>query len=256
MKYKALMLDVDGTVISYDYNALPSAKLTKAIKNIVDKVAICFVTGRSYYFLKPVLEKININNGYAVVNNGAHVINLSTKDIIRDEPINIKDAKQIINILEGENIPFYVKQGVYDSSYFNVPFRKGQVLKIASMIFAEDVYSSEKIDSIQNKLSHLSNISSYKAQHKNGFGINIQHVNATKLHGVEIVLKALNINSKEAIGVGDSYNDFPLLMACGLKVAMGNAVEDLKVIADYIAPSVDEDGVVDVIEKFILNKEY
>jgi hydroxymethylpyrimidine pyrophosphatase-like HAD family hydrolase len=54
------------------------------------------------------------------------------------------------------------------------------------------------------------------------------------------------------IGVGDGYNDFPLLEACGLKVAMGNALEDLKGIADYIAPSVDEDGVANVIEKFIL----
>lgn len=44
----------------------------------------------------------------------------------------------------------------------------------------------------------------------------------------------------------------PLLMACGLRVAMGNAVEDLKAIADYIAPPVENDGVADVIEKFIL----
>lgn len=43
-------------------------------------------------------------------------------------------------------------------------------------------------------------------------------------------------------------------MACGLKVAMGNATEDLKAIADYIAPSVDDDGVVDVIAKFILSE--
>lgn len=42
-------------------------------------------------------------------------------------------------------------------------------------------------------------------------------------------------------------------MASGLKVAMGNAVDDLKAIADYIAPSVNEDGIVDVIEKFILS---
>ena len=64
--------------------------------------------------------------------------------------------------------------------------------------------------------------------------------------------KNLGINTHEIIGVGDGYNDFPLLMACGLKVAMGNAVEDLKAIADYIAPSVEEDGVADVIDKFIL----
>lgn len=45
---------------------------------------------------------------------------------------------------------------------------------------------------------------------------------------------------------------FLFLMACGLKVAMGNAVSELKTIADYIAPTIDEDGVADVIEKFIL----
>jgi hydroxymethylpyrimidine pyrophosphatase-like HAD family hydrolase len=44
-----------------------------------------------------------------------------------------------------------------------------------------------------------------------------------------------------------------MLMASGMKVAMGNAVSELKSIADYIAPSVSEDGVVRVIEEFILN---
>lgn len=44
-------------------------------------------------------------------------------------------------------------------------------------------------------------------------------------------------------------------MACGLRVAMGNAVDDLKAIADYIAPSVDDDGLAEVIEKFILSND-
>jgi len=66
------------------------------------------------------------------------------------------------------------------------------------------------------------------------------------------VAKILGIDTHEIIGIGDGYNDFPLLMACGLKVAMGNAVEDLKAIADYIAPTVSQDGVADVINKFVL----
>jgi hydroxymethylpyrimidine pyrophosphatase-like HAD family hydrolase len=41
-------------------------------------------------------------------------------------------------------------------------------------------------------------------------------------------------------------------MSSGVKVAMGNAVDDLKAIADYIAPSVHEDGVADVIKRYIL----
>jgi hydroxymethylpyrimidine pyrophosphatase-like HAD family hydrolase len=41
-------------------------------------------------------------------------------------------------------------------------------------------------------------------------------------------------------------------MACGFKVAMGNAVPELKAIADYIAPSVEEDGLAHVLEKYII----
>ena len=66
------------------------------------------------------------------------------------------------------------------------------------------------------------------------------------------VSKLLNIKTKHISGVGDSNNDFPLLLACGLKVAMGNANSDLKQIADFVAPSVEEDGVATVIERFIL----
>ena len=68
-----------------------------------------------------------------------------------------------------------------------------------------------------------------------------------------VVANLLKIKTTEIIGVGDGYNDFPMLLACGLKVAMDNANDDLKAIADYIAPSVDDDGVADVIEKYILN---
>lgn len=249
------MLDVDGTIVPYDYDALPSAKLAKVIKKAESKVAICFVTGRSYPFLKLVLQKIGLRHGYAVVNNGAHVVNIATDDVLYDQPIDLADAKEVISLLQKEKIQFYVKQGLHDIKYFDNPFKKGQILKTASMIFTHDAFTSDEADNMQKKLSDLTNLSSYKNKREDGFGLNIQHAKATKLIGVEIVLEALRISSQEAIGVGDSYNDFPLLMACGLKVAMGNAVEDLKAIADYIAPSVNEDGVADVINKFILDNK-
>ena len=65
--------------------------------------------------------------------------------------------------------------------------------------------------------------------------------------------KILNIRTHEIIGIGDGPNDFPLLMASGLKVAMGNAIPDLKAIADYVTATVEEDGVAQVIEKFVLS---
>ena len=65
----------------------------------------------------------------------------------------------------------------------------------------------------------------------------------------------MGIETHEIISIGDSYNDFPLLMASGLRVAMGNAFSDLKEIAHYIAPSVQQDGVADVIQKFVCEEK-
>ncbi len=109
-------------------------------------------------------------------------------------------------------------------------------------------------DELADKLSQIPTIAVHKAFSWDNItsGIVINHALATKQHGIFEVAKILGIDTHEIIGIGDGYNDFPLLMACGLKVAMGNAVDDLKAIADYIAPSVEEDGVVDVINKFVL----
>ena len=90
------------------------------------------------------------------------------------------------------------------------------------------------------------------AWNKHYMSLDITSSEASKLHGVVEVAKILRISTDEIIGVGDGYNDFPLLMACGLKIAMGNAVPELKAIADFIAPTVYDDGVATVIEKFVL----
>lgn len=246
------MLDVDGTIVPYDYSLLPSDKLARAIKKAQEKVIICLVTGRSYPFLKPVLRKLGIHKGYAVINNGSHVINLETENALYEQPIDMLDTQKVIDLLHQKYIHFYVKQNLHDSSYSKGPFRKGQPLKTAYMIYTEETYSLEQMDELSHKLSKLSNLTIYKMRHKKGFGINISHVKATKFHGIEVVLKELGFSSKEVIAVGDGYNDFPLLMASGFKVAMGNAVDDLKAIADYVTSSVEEDGVVKVIEKFIV----
>jgi hydroxymethylpyrimidine pyrophosphatase-like HAD family hydrolase len=52
--------------------------------------------------------------------------------------------------------------------------------------------------------------------------------------------------------VGDSDNDIPMLQAAGLGVAMGNANERVKAVADWIAPSLDEDGVAATIQQWVL----
>ena len=75
---------------------------------------------------------------------------------------------------------------------------------------------------------------------------------ASKKCAVEFLQKYWGLNKDEILTIGDQNNDIALLQAGGLKIAMGNATDELKEIADYVTDSVYEDGFVKAMEKFCL----
>ena len=69
---------------------------------------------------------------------------------------------------------------------------------------------------------------------------------------MEFLQNYWGLKKEEILTIGDQNNDIALLQAGGLKIAMGNATDELKEIADYITDSVYEDGFVKAMEKFCL----
>ena len=66
-------------------------------------------------------------------------------------------------------------------------------------------------------------------------------------------MEKLGISVEQVICCGDGFNDISMIRFAGVGVAMGNAQEAVKEAADYICPTNDEDGLVDVINRFILH---
>jgi len=73
-----------------------------------------------------------------------------------------------------------------------------------------------------------------------------------KATGVSRVGNTLGVDPANIVAAGDSYNDLPMLQACGLGIAMGNAPEEVKAIADFVAPTVEEDGLAVAINDYVL----
>lgn len=255
MIYKAIMLDIDGTVIPYSYDSLSSKRVIEAVEKAKAFVSVCIVTGRSYIATKIILESFDIHTGYAVVDGGAFVVDLESKKTIYEKFLTKDDLRKIAEVFEKEKVVFYLKdrESFAGKRDYYEPYKKGQVLTDVSMIFTDELFSLERTHAIMKKLSSPTT-TIFRSKHKdpNKYSFNITHVKATKMHGIAIIAKMLKLKKEEIIGVGDGYNDYPLLMGSGLKVAMGNAVNDLKEIADFVAPSVEDDGVAVTIEKFIL----
>lgn len=246
-KFKAIIFDCDGTLIESRIDALPTEQVRKAIAKASEKLHIGIATQRDTRNAKPILKYLQIT-GPSVVNGGARIIDSQTFKILREELIQIEDFHKAIEIIQKFNSPIFIQ----DSNEMDKQWVEGYIPQKPIVIFIPNL-TEEIADSLKKELSVVSNISVHKVTPWGGlFGIVISSALATKQHGIFEVAKILGIKTREIIGVGDSYNDFPLLMACGLKVAMGNAVSELKAIADYIAPSVEDDGVVDVINKFVL----
>ena len=246
-KYKALILDVDGTLVPNRRDGMPSKRVTEAIAKASKILHVGIATSRPYLVLSHIVDHLKLS-GPSIIIGGAQIIDTTSKKILFEQPLLEEDVFKVAKILDKSHAQIIV----YDQGK-NLILTKSYKPNNPLHLWLHK-HSPKMADMYINKLSHISTIYIYKlpSWKKGKIDIGISHAYATKQHAILEVAKILKIETHDIIAVGDGYNDFPLLMACGLKVAMGNAVDELKEIADYIAPSVEEDGVVDVIEKFIL----
>jgi hypothetical protein len=81
--------------------------------------------------------------------------------------------------------------------------------------------------------------------------VQVSHSEAHKLAAVEYVLEKEAIALADTIAFGDDNNDLSLIEAVGCGVAMGNATAELKAVADHVAPTNDEGGVAQFLERIL-----
>lgn len=246
-KYKAVIFDVDRTLtISNDLRV--TQKVIDSIKKAEKIIHVGIATSRSRREIKNIFKTVPLNSP-SIVSGGAQIINSKSHVPYYERVLSANILNEIQKIAQEDDVLISV-----DNDGELVPF--GNSLEYAKpfAVFTTTPLQQSKAEQFALNLSKISNVDiRLAAGYEENFSwVMITHPEATKQHGVIEVAKLLDIQPSEMIGVGDSYNDLPLLSACGLKVAMGNAAPELKKFADYIAPSVEDNGAADVIEKFIL----
>lgn len=244
-KYKAILFDVDGTLIQNHKNSSPSQAVCDVIANAKDNIPIGIATARSLPLLNEIFGTLKLS-APCVINGGAQIIDSQTYKNLSDQPINIVDVLSIIKLVIPYQLPIYINENGLEIQYSitYIPHKP-------YFIYLEEL---EPIvaDELVNKFKIFKNVNVHKIIPHNldKMSLGITHILATKEHGVKKVAEFLKTSPEYIVGVGDGYNDISLLQSCGYKIAMGNAIDEVKAIADYIAPSVEEDGVVDILKKF------
>jgi len=247
MTYKAIMLDLDDTTVVHGKENLPSERVASAIARAKEVIHVCLATARPLREAISIMDYLNLS-GPCVIADGTQIYDPVKKKIIHNIVLPHGFPSAIYDVLLKNSLETLLYDGEKDT-----PYDGGSAPKKILGVYIPHVQPTE-VDRLVDILSinPAIHVQKLPAWDKGFMSIHITSSEASKLHGILKVAKILNIKTEEIIGVGDGYNDFPLLMACGLKIAMGNAVPELKSIADFVAPSVYDDGVATVIEKFVL----
>ena len=88
-----------------------------------------------------------------------------------------------------------------------------------------------------------------------GLSFDLTKKGITKVSGIDAILKAYGFSLEEAAAIGDGWNDVGMIEHCGLGIAMGNAKQECKDVADYICPPILEDGIRDAIDYILKRNE-
>ena len=72
---------------------------------------------------------------------------------------------------------------------------------------------------------------------------------ASKSNAIRLLIGKLNIPREETIAMGDNFNDREMIQFAGMGVAMGNAPDEIKAVADYVTDTNNNDGVRKALER-------
>ncbi len=260
--YKVIASDFDGTLAGVDWQI--SSKVSNSIQQWISQGNhFSISTGKQYKHIQHECKRLNLTDPQ-IVRGGTEIVDPQTGKIIYSEYFKSKDLKKLIQILLESKYPFTAEKGSILYTLTGEPFAEVPDVTykkisempyedIAKIVIWTDSLEEKSIEdfvknNINGKISSVEVVKSYSPYSKNW---QITSKKATKYTAVFELSKLLHINPQQIVGIGDSYNDYPLLAACGYKVAMGNAPDELKHIADFIAPSYEDDGVSIVIDKLL-----
>jgi len=267
---KLIALDLDDTLL--DKNKNISYQNLQAIKTVLDKkIKIIIATGRPYFRVKPILEKLNIldNHNYVITFNGGSITNGDHTTTYYEKTINNQNLKKISEVARKLDVCFnvYYHDQIYTSKiepsilalpvYQGIQFSYLNEKQMDTLVAAHKVIladKEEKIKSIKHLvLNKLQNDFSIVQSTPNFLEILPMHI--SKGEALKKLCTKLKVKPEEVMAIGDAENDVSMFDYAKICVAMGNAASILKEKATFITKTCEEDGVAYAISMLLQEEQ-
>jgi Cof subfamily protein (haloacid dehalogenase superfamily) len=268
--YRLLVLDVDGTLVNKN-GAVSAADKAALKKAAAQGVRVSLSTGRVTQACLKIIRELSLD-GYHIFYDGALVTNLSTGEELYAQPIDGEVVKDAVEFARANDT--YLE--LYSTSHFFAE-REHWSDEIHRRFFRVEptftdfsgIWERERIIKAELVVRNAAE-EAKAAEFQRHFGrrlrfsnartpafpdvrfINITDPGVSKGEALKALAAHLGMRLEEVMAIGDGTNDLPLLKVAGLAVAMGNAPDELKALADHITLDVDHSGVAAAVERFLL----
>lgn len=263
---KLVATDIDGTILGN--NRIFTEQVIQCIHSLENNgIKVVLVTGRMHAGAKKIATRLNLRTPIVSFQGG--LIRDYNDNTLYEKFLPPKVVDEIINWARENNVHLnlYSEDVLYSEEDNETIKRYSNAQELNYVIKNFDEIKHDKINKLlgidyndANRVTEWVNLMTinYPNLHivkSTPHFCEFSSLDATKACAVEFLQNYWNIDKSETLSIGDQNNDIELLKAGGVKIAMGNATDELKQIADYITDSVDNNGFVKAIDKFVFLKE-
>lgn len=267
--YKLVAVDMDGTLLN-NQGKISNENLS-AIKKCLDKgVKVVFTTGRGIHAISRFIEEVGLSekDEYVITNNGVTLYSTNTKKCLKSSVLSHQDIKDICNngLEYGAKLHIYDSEGCicieeneftrFERDHIGMPVKVMPDF-MENINESKDIFKilyvgePKLIDNIQLNINNKFR-DKYSFVRSLPMVIEVFDKGCNKGIAVKELSNMFDIRREEVIAIGDQQNDLEMIEFAGVGVAMGNAVSEVKEIADYITDTNENNGVAKVLEKYIL----
>jgi HAD superfamily hydrolase (TIGR01484 family) len=240
-----VLVDCDGTLAPQDMEV--TARVRVAVTQLAQLVPVGIVSSRDHIDVRWLADDMGFT-APQISEGGARVFAVGADEPLWVKPLEPQDGRAIVNYLEGRGISLGAIDGFRRVSGSG-EIKDWELTRVSAYSLtperARDV--AAEIGDAMDEVHAAVIIRTDNGE----WMVDFTHAGATKATAAARFAEFVGVPLGEVAGVGDSFNDLPLLEACGSAVAMGQAPPSLKAAADYVAPSAWDDGLATAIEEFI-----
>lgn len=252
---KAIFLDFDGTLYSHNTDKIPDSAYYAIMEAQKNNVLVFLATGRALVELENFDCREIKFDGY-VLNNGQQLLDKNLNSLWTNY-ITGNNKKILLDIFNEKKLTVLITS---DNSIFlnhissNTKKAFGDV---GSKIPTIKEYENENIIMasffIENNeqrdfLQTLSN--NFEITWWHDYSADLISKGINKFEGINKILNYYNLSMNEVISIGDGHNDVEMVKKGGIGVAMGNSIDEVKNVADYVTSDIDNDGLLNAFKHY------